>query len=287
MRQLWKAGAAWLAEDCSSHAASIAFYTTLSLSPFLVLALAVASLFVESGAAVSQLQAQVAGLIGADGADLIGAMVTRASETEYRGVAALVAIGATVFAATAAIVELQGALDRLLGRDTARTSVSAIIRVRVMAVAMALAFGFLIVVSLILSAFSAALVTWLGASVGGSERLLLLGNELLSAVLVSVVFFGLLRILPSRRVGTGATLLGAVTAGLMFEVAKFALAWYIEDAAAIKAYGTAGSVVVLMLWVYYVAGIFLFGALVARGASRLGNGRPVLRPAHISPPVLK
>jgi membrane protein len=85
------------------------------------------------------------------------------------------------------------------------------------------------------------------------------------------VFLALLRFVPSRRLPWRPLIAGALTAGVLFALAKLAIAWYVADSAAVDAYGAAGSVVVLMLWVYYVAGIFLLGALVGREAMRLGE----------------
>jgi len=267
MRTLWNAVTAWFSENCPSHAAGIAFYTILSLPPFLVLALAVASLVADSGVAVSQVQTQLGGIIGDEGADLIASMVMRASETGYSGIAALIAIGMTTFAATAAIAELQGALDALLGTRPRHTTVTALIRVRLIGVAMALALGFLIVVSLIMCAIATSFVAWAGASTLDSEWLLVASNEMVSTLLVTLVFFGLLRLLPTHPLEASANWIGAFTAGALFGIAKFAIAWCVKDAAGIDAYGAAGSVVVVMLWVYYVACIFLLGTLVARESS--------------------
>jgi membrane protein len=134
---------------------------------------------------------------------------------------------------------------------------------------MGLALGFLIVVSLVLSAAVAFFVAYAG---GSSPRwVLLVANEFVTMFMVSAVFLGLLRFVPSRRLPWRPLLSGAVTAGVLFELAKFAIAWYVADSAVVDAYGAAGSVVVLMLWVYYVAGIFLLGALVAREAMLSGT----------------
>jgi len=260
----WRAGVAWFREDCLSHSASVAYYSALSLTPFLVLALAVASFVVDAGVAATHLQTQMAGLVGAEGAELVGSMVIRASMPEERGPAVLVAIVTMAVAATAAIVELQRALDMLLGTRTGpAAAITAVVRVRLIGVAAALSLGFLIVVSLILSAIAAALVTWARPSGAGAWLDVLL-NELGSLALVTIAFAGLLRLLPGRRLRVRPLLRGAVTAGVLFEAAKFGIAAYVEASTSIKVYGAAGSVVVLMLWVYYVSGIFLYGALVAR-----------------------
>jgi membrane protein len=285
-RRLWTAVIGWFGENCPSRSAAIAFYTILSLPPFLVLALATATVVVDSGVAVSELQHQVSGLIGTEGAALIASMVTRAGETHYSGVAALIAIGAMLFAATAAIAELQGALDALVGvpsrrpNGTAFGTVTTLVRVRLLGLAMALALGFLIVVSLIMSAIAASIVSWVGASMPASDWLLVVANEVLSTLLVTVVFFALLRFLPSEPLEARACWIGALVSGMLFGIAKFAIAWYLKDAAGIDAYGTAGSVVVVMLWVYYVACIFLLGTLVARESSwkRARYPKPAMMP---------
>lgn len=267
---MWQALKAWWNEDCARDAAAIAFYTILSLSPFLVLALAVTQLFVAGTSALAHLQGQLEGLIGPDASRVVVDMIARAGDSDHSGVAAMAGAGMTMFAATASIVQLRAALDRLLGKPDATGTLRAAVRIRVVAVLLGLALGFMIVVSLILSAVVAFVVASAGVA---TPRWLLLGaNEIVATGLVAVLFLALLRFVPTRKLPLRASILGAMTAAALFEAAKFAIGWYVAGSAAVHAYGAAGSVVVLMLWVYYVAGIFLLGALVAREMARTSAG---------------
>jgi membrane protein len=264
LRTLWAAAKAWVGERCLSHAAGIAFYTVLSLSPFLVLALAAASFLVDGGMAISQVHRQLESLVGGEAADLVSTMVSSANETRYSGVAAAVALGATLFGATAAIAELKGALDSLFCEPKERGFVRRLVRVRLVALVAALALGFVIVATLVASSLLTAFIGSLGVTGSAAHRLALAGNELVSLTVVAGAFYGLMRFVPGDPLPRRATLVGAVTAALLFEVARFGIGAYVRHATSIKAYGAAGAVVVLMLWVYYVTAMFLYGALVAR-----------------------
>lgn len=261
---LWAAAKAWLGERCLSHAAGIAFYTVLSLSPFLVLALAAASFLVDGGMAISGLRRQLGSLVGSEAADFVATMVSSANETRYSGAAAMIALGATLFGATAAIAELKAALDSLFCEPEARGLMRRLVRVRLVALVAALALGFVIVATLVASSLLSALIGRLGVTGDLAHGLALAGNEVVSLAVVTGAFYGLLRFVPGEPLPRRATLLGAVTAALLFEAARFGIAAYIRHATVIKAYGAAGALVVLMLWVYYVTAMFLYGALVAR-----------------------
>jgi membrane protein len=272
---LWAAAKAWLGERCLSHSAGIAFYTVLSLSPFLVLALAAASFLVDGGMAVTQLRRQLESLVGGEAAELVATMVSSAHETRYSGVAAMVALGATLFGATAAIAELKAALDTLFCEPEARGLMRRLLRVRLVALVAALALGFVIVATLVASSLLTAFVGRLGVTGDLARALALAGNEIVSLAVVTAAFHGLLRFVPGEPLPRRATLIGALTAALLFEIARFGIAIYIRHATVIKAYGAAGALVVLMLWVYYVTAMFLYGALVAREhAARHAGARP-------------
>ncbi|MFI4902933.1 MAG: YihY/virulence factor BrkB family protein [Burkholderiales bacterium] len=279
IHQLGSAARAWLAERCLGHAAGIAFYTVLSLSPFLVLALAAASFLVDRGVAIAEVHAQLRGLVGAQGADLVADMIASANATHSSGVAAAIALAATLFGATAAIAQLKFALDELFCARDARTSVRQAVRVRLIGVAAALVLGVLVVASLIASALARMAIASLGLASAFGHRALLTVNEVLALAVVIAAFYGLLRFLPSEPLPRGATWRGALAAGVLFEVAKFGIGVYLRHATSIKAYGAAGALVVLMLWVYYVTAMLLYGALVGRAY----RGAPVA-PAPVGGP---
>jgi membrane protein len=285
MGELWHAAKAWLREGCASRAAGVAFYTILSIAPFLVLALGLADLLVDAGAALQQLQAQLERFIGADGAALVVSIVTHAHDTESAGLAAVLALAATLIAATAAITELQQALDDVFGVQTQDDSIRGLLRVRLQGVALAMGAGILLVVSLVLSTTAGYLLTRSGLAEPRFAWVAIAVNELLSAMLVCVVFAALLRFLPGRPPDRNSALRGAIVAAVLVAVGRFAIGWYVSGAAAVKVYGAAGSVVVLMLWIYYIVCIFLFGALVARCHRHplAGMIAPPRGPAHRTP----
>ena len=223
IHKLGSAARAWFAERCLGHAAGIAFYTVLSLSPFLVLALAAASFLVDRGVAIAEVHTQLRGLVGAQGADLVANMIESANATHNSGVAAVVALAATLFGATAAIAQLKFALDELFCARDARNSVRQAVRVRLIAVVTALVLGVLVVASLIASTLARMAIGALGLASAFRHNALLTVNEVISLAVVIAAFYGLLRFLPSEPLPRGATWRGALTAGVLFEVAKFGI----------------------------------------------------------------
>ncbi len=264
MNELWNAAKAWSSESRSSNAAGIAFYTILSLAPFLVLALGIADLVVGGDVAHAQLFERLDTLIGTDAARLVASIVDAAGRSHTAGIAAVAALLGTLVAATAAIAEVQSALDQIYGGDPATQSWKRQIRTRAIAVLIALGSGLLLVASVVLTS---AVTYFLGRFVHdatGTARTIVVMNEVVAAGFVFAMFTALLRLLPTHAPPWHVAWRGAAVAAILFTGGKLAIAWYIGSSAAIKPYGAASSVVVLMMWIYYVAAIFLFGALVAR-----------------------
>jgi membrane protein len=264
MKELWVAAKAWSSENRSSNAAGIAFYTILSLAPFLVLALGIADLLMGSEVARSQLLQRLDTLIGTDAARLVASIIDAAGRSHAAGFAAVAALLGTLVAATAAIAEVQSALDQIFGGDCASQPWRVLLRTRVIAVLIALGSGLLLVASVLLtSVMTYFLARFVQEGTGRASTIVAI-NELVAAGFVFATFAALLRLLPTQAPAWHAAWRGAAAAAILFMGGKLAIAWYIGSSAAIKPYGAASSVVVLMMWIYYIAAIFLFGALVAR-----------------------
>ena len=259
-RLLGRAAARWLAEGAMRQGAAIAFYTTLSLAPFLVVIATVAAFFLGQDEARGYILHETGSLIGAEGGALLAEMLKGASSSPTKGWAAIIGIGSTLAGATAGFSELQTALNRIFRASAPRHGFGALTRTRLTSLLLVVVVGLLLVASLALTALVSRSVGWLEgagrvASVGA-----LLANEAATLVLATLLFALLLRVLPDRRVPWRVAMRGGFLAAALFQVAKFAIGWYIGRAAGAAIYGAAAALVVLMLWIYFSAQVFLLGA---------------------------
>ncbi|WP_051322558.1 MULTISPECIES: YihY/virulence factor BrkB family protein [unclassified Luteimonas] len=239
--------------DILTHAASLAFFALLSLAPLLVLLLWLgASLY---PAAQEELMAQLGALAGT-GAQEVAATVLRNARARP-DVGSLAGLWSTLLlfaGATAVFARLQTTLNLVFRTDARRLGLQAWLRKRVFSFGVVLALGFLLVVS-------AALTTTLEVLFAGSPTLPVLGN-LAALALYSLAFALMYHFLPDRRVGWRQAFLGGAITSLLFVVGRWAIGLYIAHAAPGSAYGSMGTLVILLVWMYYAAVVFFAGAMV-------------------------
>ncbi len=262
-RILTAAAQAWVDDRAPRMGAALAYYTLFSIAPLLVIVLSVAGLVFGEQAARGELFAQLAALVGPDGARTIESLLESVSRPGQGILGTVVGVLLMVFGATTVLAELQDAMDRILRVPEAATSngVLSWLRVRLLSLGLVLGIGFLLMVSLLLSAALAALGKW-SAPYFSDDWLLLasLLNFGLSFGFVATLFAMLYKWLPRAAIGWHDVWLGAVITALLFSVGKWGIGLYIGRTSVASGYGAAGSLVVLMLWVYFSAQIFLFGA---------------------------
>jgi membrane protein len=253
---------AWVADYAPSMGAALAYYTLFSIAPLLLLVIAVAGVVFGADAARGQVVAQLGGLIGHDGATAVQGLLNRASQPEHSAIASLVSIVTLFIGATSVFAELQSDLDRIWrAPETAKTSgLWGMLRTRVLSFGLVVSIGFLMLVSLVVSAGLAALATWWGPWFEGWLNALQIVNQAVSLMFVTVLFAMMYRILPSVRVGWQDVWYGALATGILFTVGKFAIGMYLGKAGVPSGFGAAGSLVVLLVWVFYSSQIFLLGA---------------------------
>lgn len=261
------AGESWLDDYAPSMGAAIAFYTLFSLTPLLLIVISLAGLVVGVPVAREAVLAQFGGVAGSDIARLLDAMLSSLD----RPAAGLAGVGLGVLSlligATSVFGELQNALDRIWRvPPKARGGIVKILRSRLRALGLVLSLGFLLIVSLLLSAALAALRARWGAWLESLLALAQLADLLASATLVSVLFGMIYKWVPQVPLRWRDVLPGAVVAALLFTVGKSLIALYIARSGLTSPYGAAASLVVLLLWVYYAALIFLLGAEITRAA---------------------
>lgn len=257
---------AWVADSGPSLGASIAFYTMLALAPLLLVMLAVAGALLGDEAASGQLFQQIRGLVGDDAAATLQQMVASSHEQEGHGAfATIVTVVTVLIGASAVFIELKRAFDIIFKPDPKpESAVTLFVRARLMAIALVLALGFLVVVSLVLSAAAAALGAWLSSALPVLEPVMSVLDVVISTAVLTLAFWMLIRFLPERAPRRRAVWTGALVSALLFAIGKHLIGLYIARGAVASAYGAAGSLIVVVLWVYYSAQILLLGAEVAR-----------------------
>lgn len=253
---------AWVDDYAPSMGAALAYYTVFSLAPFLLLVIAVAGLAFGEEAARGEIVSQLRGLMGGAGASAVQGLLTSASEPA-KGVFASLVGGLTVLlGATSVFGELQSALDRIW-RVPARQQDGVwrgVLRGRLLSFGMIVTIGFLLLVSLVVSAALAALGTWSAGFLPAWEIALHAAGLVVSFAITTVLFAMIYQVLPRARVAWNDVWIGAAVTALLFSLGKLAIGLYLGKAAVTSGFGAAGSLVVLLVWVYYSAQIFLLGA---------------------------
>ncbi len=272
----------WIDDFAPSMGAALSYYTIFSIAPLLLIVIAVAGLVFGEKAASGALFDQLRGLLGDDGAAVVQRLVASAREPQTSVFATLVGIVAMIVGATTVLAELQSSLNRIWRAPPDRKGVLTMLRRRLLTLSLILAIGFLLLVSLVASAAMEAIGHWWAPLFGQMLWLLELLNLALSLAVVTVLFAMIYKILPRVSIGWQDVWTGAAVTALLFTLGKSLIGVYLGRSAVTSGFGAAGSVVVLLVWIYYSAQVFLLGAeFTAVYARRLGSLRGV--PEEASP----
>jgi membrane protein len=242
--------------------AALSYYTLLSLAPLVIVCVATASLVFQRAAVERQLIVEMQGLLGESGADVVHTVLENAGG-EARGIVALIIGLVTLLAgATTVFVELQDAFNRIWKVETRprASALLAYVRQRLLSLAMVLGIGFLLLVSLLVSAGLSALGEWAGSSLGALPWLLQASDLVVSLAVIGALLSLIFKFLPDAHVRWRDAWFGGVSTSLLFTAGKFLIGLYLGRATVGSAYGAASSLVVLLVWVYYASLIVLFGA---------------------------
>jgi membrane protein len=246
-------------DEALSRGAAIAFYAVTSLAPVLLIVMAIAGLVFGREAAQDAISGQFSGLMGKQAADVLQSVIASASAKSSGIVATISGIAMLVVAASGVFAEMQAALNTIWKSRGRETALSRLIRARVTSLGLVAALGFLLVVSLVISAGLTAFSNYLNRMPVGS--LILFGlNFAVSWLLFALLFAAIYKMLPDRMLQWKDVIVGALMTSLLFNIGKTVIGWYIGSSAVASSYGAAGGLIVLLLWVYYSAQIFLFGA---------------------------
>jgi len=251
----------WLDDYAPSMGAALSYYTVFSLAPLLLIVVSVAGLVFGDDAVRGELFAQLQGLMGAEAAKAIQDLLASVNKPTQGIVGTLTGIALLVFGATTVFGELQDALDRIW-RAPARegSGLWALLRARLLSFGMILGLAFLLMVSLVLGAAISALGKWWGPAFGGWETLAQIVNLLVGFGLTTLVFAMIYKLMPRVKVEWHDVWLGALVTSLLFTIGKFLIGLYIGKSGVASGFGAAGSLIVVFIWVYYSAQIFLLGA---------------------------
>jgi membrane protein len=251
----------WSRHRSTRLGAALAYYSVFSLGPLLLIVISIAGILFGEDAVRGSLTAQFRDLLGPAGAQAVEAMLKGASSVTGGGVTAVFGILLLFVAALGVVVQLKDALNTIWDAPEPEGSgFHWYLRTYVISLAGVMALGFLLIVSLVVSTVLAAVTTWAGRAVGNEALLGQAASTLISLGTLSVLFAMLFKWFPDVPVRWRDVWVGALTAAVLFEVGKLAIAWYIGRQGLESTYGAAASLVVLLIWVYYTAQIVLFGA---------------------------
>jgi membrane protein len=261
--QLVKAAASsWSDDYAPSMGAALSYYTVFSMAPLLLIVIAIAGLVFGADAARGEIFGQLRGLMGADAAKAVENILVSVSKPSEGITATVIGFAVLLVGATSVFGELQNALDRIW-RAPARdktSSVWTLVRARLLSLGMILGIAFLLMVSLVLGAVMSALGKWWGGWFGDWEVVAQIANLLIGYVLTTGVFAMIYKLMPRVHVRWHDVWLGALVTALLFTIGKFLIGLYIGKSSVASGFGAAGSLVIVLVWVYYSAQIFLMGA---------------------------
>lgn len=263
----------WKDDGALDLGASLAYYTIFSLAPMLLIALSIASLFWDRGQLQGQLVAQMEGLVGRQGAEAVQTMLDNANRQGSGVLGTIIGFVTILFGATGLFAALQKTLNQVWEVEAKPgQGIWSFVRTRILSFGMVLGIGFLLLVSLVVSTAVAALGKWAQGLLPGAEVLFQVLTFLLSFGLAVVLFAMIFKYLPDVKIAWRDVWTGAVATALLFTIGKFLIGLYLGRSTVASSFGAAGSVIVLLLWVYYSAQILFLGAEFTQVyASRYGS----------------
>lgn len=252
----------WSRDKASRLAAALAYYTVFSIPPLMVVAIGLASAFTDRAVVEQQVVAQAGSLMGQQGADAIQTILSSAKEPgNGELISTLVGVALLIFGASGVFTQLQDALNTIFGvQPDPKRGIVGIIKDRFLSFAMVLTIGFILLVSLVLSTVLTAVGDFVGGLVSDAAVLLWLVNFVISFGVITLLFALIFKTIPDVKIAWRDALFGAALTGLLFKIGEYALAFYFEKSDPTSAFGAAGSIILLLLWVYYSAQILFLGA---------------------------
>ena len=262
----------FIEDDALSRGAAIAYYALFMLVPVLLIVISVAAIAFGREAAEGSIVAQMSGLMGSKSAEAVQSMIDSANSPAGGTLAAILALGATVLAVTGIFGEVQSALNMIWRASPRSSTLSRLVRARLVSLGLVVVAGFLLMVSLAMSAGLAALGSYLKSTFPGLEVVTGVVEFVLSAALTASLFAAMYKVLPDTPITWRDVAVGAMVTTGLFQGGKYLIALYIGRSEIASSYGAAGALIVVLLWIFYTAQIFLLGAEFTHAfATRYGS----------------
>ncbi len=250
----------YVEDDALSYGAAIAYYTIFAFAPVLVIVIAIAGLVFGQEAAEGAISGQIEGLMGHDAAMAIQGMIRSAGHHKSGVIATVIGVLTLLITASGVFGEMQSSLNLIWRADPPTGTVTRLVRARAASLGLVAALGFLMMVSLVISAGLTALSDLMNQTLPGAKILLRGLNFLISFTLISVLLGAIYKILPDKRIEWRDVTIGAAVTVLSFTIGKTAIGLYIGSSAVASSFGAAGAFAVVLVWIYYSSQIFLLGA---------------------------
>lgn len=256
------AGSRFMDDRGLKLSAALAYYTTFSLAPLLVLIMSLASIFLGEEAIQGQIFRQINGLVGNEAAKQIQDMIKQADLSGKTNTALFVSIGTLLIGATSIFVEIQDSINQIWRvKAKPKQGWLKLLKDRLLSSSLVVSLGFLLLVSLIINGLVLALGDRLGRFLPGVSEYLISGlNFLISTAVVGVLFGVIFKVLPDAKIGWKDVRWGALFTAVLFMGGRYLIGLYIDLTATSSSYGAAGSLIVVLTWIYYIAAILYFGA---------------------------
>lgn len=276
--------AEWNTDKASRLAAALAYYTIFSLAPLLIIAIAIAGAVFGEEAAKGEIVEQLQGLVGREGAQFIQIAIENASKPNQGTIASIISVVVLLFGASGLFAQLQDALNTIWEvQPKPGRGLVGMLRDRFLSFLMVLGVGFLLILSLVISAALTAFVNYFGHLLPGIGFLLQFANFIISFAITTVLFGLIYKVLPDVEITWSDVWIGAMITSLLFSFGRFLLGMYLGNSSFGSTYGAAGSVVILLAWVNYAAQILFFGAEFTQVYARRYGSRIV--PAKNAVPI--
>jgi membrane protein len=275
----------WSQDKASRLAAALAYYTVFSIPPLMVVAIGIASLFMDRATVEQQVVNQAASLMGQQGGEAIQTILQSAEEPgDGELLPTLLGVALLLFGASGVFTQLQDAMNTIFGvKPSPKRGIMGLVKDRFLSFTMVLTIGFILLVSLVLSTMLTALGDFVGGLVSDAEVLLWIMNFVISFGVIMLLFALIFKTIPDVEMAWRDVLIGAALTALLFKIGEYALGFYFERSDPTSAFGAAGSVILILLWVYYSAQIIFLGAEFTEVYARqIGSG---IRPEEDAVPV--
>lgn len=258
---LKEAGRDWADDHASRLGAALAYYSIFSLGPLLLISLAIASFVFGEQAVSSELFEKLRSYVGDQGAAALQTMLKSAREKEFEGMAGIIGVGTLLFAATGVVVQLKDAFNAIWEVEPEKgKGLVLFVRKYLISIAAVLGLGFLLMISLVLSTLVAATGGWLGSLIPFPEPVMLAFNIGADFAIITLVFALMFKYLPDVDLRMRDVGVGAVFTSCLFLIGKYLISFYLGRQGLESSYGAAGSVILILVWIYYSAQILFFGA---------------------------